>query len=319
LIVAGGAASISLETINNVRTPLTQALRRFNGTVISGGTQMGVPGLVGGVAANLRRKHAKMFRLLGYHPALLPEDAEEDDRYDELVKVGESGFSADQILANWVEMLGAGIEPENIRLIGIGGGLVSAVEYRVALVLGATVAVVMGSGGEADALLADLLWKDFPNLLPLPDDQASIRAFMVDSELDLPETVFRRMAEALHVRYLADNQRKIPRNLQPWKSLDETYVNANMKQARYAIRILEGRVSEFARQKANPTPQFNSRNWKSKRWRSLNTDVGTWNACAKGGGPARRRTKTSASVLTSFPGRTIGVCPTTSRSMTGSQ
>jgi ppGpp synthetase/RelA/SpoT-type nucleotidyltranferase len=281
LIVAGGAASIRPEIIKNVRVPLTQALRGFEGTVISGGTKMGVPGLVGEVAANLRKTGGKTFRLLGYHPALLPDDAKEDGRYDELVKAGESGFTADQILANWVDLLGAGIKPENVRLIGIGGGPVSAVEYRVALVLGATVAVVMGSGGEADALLVDPLWKDFrnrkdlPGLLPLPFDQASIRAFIADSEPHLPEAIVRKMAEALHVRYLANNQHKIPKNLQPWKNLDKTYVNANSKQARYAIRILE--AAGFGVRKAKGRPNASIQFTKKEIEKMAELEHGRWN------------------------------------------
>ena len=47
LIVAGGAASISAATLAQLREPLTVALENFRGTVISGGTKSGLPGLVG--------------------------------------------------------------------------------------------------------------------------------------------------------------------------------------------------------------------------------------------------------------------------------
>ncbi|HEY3863021.1 MAG TPA: hypothetical protein VGO59_14155 [Verrucomicrobiae bacterium] len=252
LIAAGGAASLDPVMRAIARAPLAEALRSFKGTVISGGTTAGIPGLMGEIAAKLKRGKAKTFRLVGYHPEQPPKGAEEDDRYDEIITAGRLKFSAEQILANWVDVLGAGIEPKAVRLIGIGGGSISAVEYRVALVLGATVAVVADSGGAADALLRDPLWKDFPNLLPLPRDAASIRAFIVDPESKLPKAKVEKMARALHERYVASNKHKIPKNLQAWKELDATYVNANFKQAAYAIRILEGAGFKVREAKGKP-------------------------------------------------------------------
>ncbi len=221
LIIAGGAASVAKKTIQFVREPLTQSLRGFHGTVISGGTKIGIPGLAGEVAARLARTGEKRFRLLGYHPPTLPTDAPPDRRYDALLEVGEGGFSSDQILINWADILRAGIKPVDVRLLGVGGGPVSSVEYRVALALGATVAVVMDSGGAADALLADPLWKEFSNLLPLPFDDASLRAFLEDAESDLPAQTVTRMAREFHADYVANNQHKLPDTLRRWKNPDK--------------------------------------------------------------------------------------------------
>lgn len=239
LIIAGGAASVGRKMIQFVREPLIQSLCGFRGTVISGGTKVGIPGLAGEVAAKLAKTGGKQFRLLGYHPPTLAADAPLDPRCDELIPVGEGEFSSDQILASWADILHAGIKPGSVRLLGVGGGPISAVEYRVALALGASVAVVADSGGAADALLADPLWKDFSNLLPLPCDAASIRAFLEEADSDLPARTVTRMAREFHADYVANNQHKLPDTLRRWSDLPETFLRANLEQARYTIKILE--------------------------------------------------------------------------------
>ena len=119
----------------------------------------------------------KQFHLVGYIPRRLPHDAPQDERYDLPPVVGEEAdFSPDQLLRGWADLLTIGIKPCEVRVLGFGGGPLSALEYRIALALGATVGVAMESGGEADALIGDPLWADDPNLLPLPYDTATIRA-----------------------------------------------------------------------------------------------------------------------------------------------
>jgi ppGpp synthetase/RelA/SpoT-type nucleotidyltranferase len=259
LIVAGGASSIAQQTIGFVREPLTQALRTFHGTVVSGGTKVGIPGLVGEIGAKLTRTGSKCFQLIGYHPPTLPADAPPDRRYDQLVQCGEGGFSPDQILANWTDILRAGIKPRDVTLLGVGGGPVSSVEYRVALALGATVALVSNSRGAADALLADPLWKGFPNLLPLPFDTAALRAVLENADSDLPPQIVVNMARAFHADYVAHNQHKVPENLRTWDNLPGTFVKANLEQARYVAKILEsaGFVVRPAKQKSQaPVRKF---------------------------------------------------------------
>jgi hypothetical protein len=64
LVIAGGAVSIPGGILDACREPLTEALRPFKGTVISGGTRSGVPGLVGEIAETLKRSNDKRFELI---------------------------------------------------------------------------------------------------------------------------------------------------------------------------------------------------------------------------------------------------------------
>ena len=180
VLVAGGAASLDAKGKTATDELLKNGLRDFHGTVISGGTAIGVPGCVGAIAKGLGRQ--KHFRLLGYVPKNLPADAPRDTRYDLIVEAGENEFSAAQVLQIWADILAAGITPKSVFLVGIGGGSVSAFEYRVALAFGASVGVVAGTGGGADALLCNPLWLGRPNLYPLRQDSQSIHSFLtIDS------------------------------------------------------------------------------------------------------------------------------------------
>jgi ppGpp synthetase/RelA/SpoT-type nucleotidyltranferase len=240
LIIAGGAASLKTEDRLKVETLLQEALAVFGGTVISGGTSSGVPGCVGTVAERLAKTGQKGFRLLGYIPSALPLDAEKDKRYDQIIVSGAERFSPAQVLQGWKDMLAARIKPAEVLLVGYGGRTIAALEYRVALALGASVGVVLESGGAAEDLLKDPLWRRSAGLYPLPPDPKTLRALVLPDGCQLEQTMLEEMAKEFHARYRKGNSRKIqPNNLKDWPDLPPTYQKANREQAACAIRILE--------------------------------------------------------------------------------
>jgi len=242
LLVVGGAVSMKLEQLPQVTAFLKEALQDFAGTVISGGTTAGVPGCLGAVAKQLADANSKRFRLRSYIPEYLPEDAEKDKRYDDIIVCGGNRFSPAQVLRGWLDGLAAGIKPVDVLVLGFGGGRIAAFEYRLALALGATVGVVCGTGGAADDLLKDPLWSGMPGLrlYPLPPDAKTVRAFVIPDGRRFDADVLDMMAKEFHARYRAGNLHKIkPDNLKLWKDLPPTYKDANREQAAYAIRILE--------------------------------------------------------------------------------
>ena len=258
LIIAGGAGSMREDTLTELRKPLTDALANFAGTVISGGTKSGLPGLVGEVAAALKQEGRKHFTLLGYRPETLPDDAPRDPNYEQ-IRVGKDGFSEAQILANWADILAAGVSPSEVRLLGVGGGDIAAIEYRMALAIGANTGLMPVSKEYAakpdavDSLLADTKWNGFKNLLPLPFDGMTLRAFVVAEPCQFDAAKLDAMAAEFHERYRADNLKKIkPDTLKPWAHLPDTYRTANIQQAAYAIRILE--AAGFGIREAKGTP-----------------------------------------------------------------
>jgi len=251
LIVVGGAASMSQEDVDRIRPLLRAALKNYTGVVVSGGTRSGVPGCVGDIAEELDPHRA--FILKGYLPRRLPLDASLDDRYDEHEVVGDHTFSPEQLLRTWSDFLDEGIRPEDVIVLGFGGGPLSGAEYHLALALGASVAVITGTGGTADVLAQDQMWTALPNLLPTPFDIASVRALVEPPEREFEDDVLEDMARAFHEAFVAKSSGRLPENMKPWPALAETFKSANREQARYAVEILNACGFE-ARESSDPTP-----------------------------------------------------------------
>ncbi|MFA7173696.1 MAG: RyR domain-containing protein [Kiritimatiellia bacterium] len=255
LLLAGGAATLNHEADRNrITLWLKRVFAGLRGTVISGGTDSGVPGCAGAAAAALGAE--RTFKLVGFRPRLLPDDAPADKRYDQQIIAGEEKFTLVQVIYCWETLLQAGITPEDVRLLGIGGGAIAAFEYRLALALGASTGVVELSGGAAQSLLADEIWNTMPNLLPLPQDPDTMRAFAHPAEklAPFPDKTLQAMAQAFHANYVAGSQSKLPPTMRPWPKLAETFKTANLEQARYSVKILEacGFEVRAAADPANP-------------------------------------------------------------------
>ncbi len=238
-IVAGGAMTLKSGQADQLRPMLVEAFRGFAGTVISGGTRVGVPGCVGDAADSIGPRGKRPFKLFGYIPRVRPGDAPEDERYDTCIACGEQSFTAEQIVKNWADLVAAGVRPADVRVLGFGGGPLSAVEYRVALGFGACLGLVDGSGGAADALAGDELWAGTDNLLSLPCDPASVRALAHPPRAAFDAATLESMAKAFHEEYVASSQGKLPDNMKPWKKLKDTFKTANQEQAKYSAQILE--------------------------------------------------------------------------------
>jgi len=239
IVLSGGAMSLDRATVDTFRPFVEEMLRCFKGIVISGGTKVGVPGCAGDVAESLTARNSKGFKLLGYIPKRLPHDAPKDERYDDIKVYGDSGFTPDQILQSWRDSFAGGIVAQEVLCLGFGGGPLSAVEYRIALALGARVVVVCGSGGTADGILKDPLWREIPTLMPVPIDRATFQALLVFGREDLDPNKVADMAQEFHQRFVAGSAKRLPANMRPWSKLNETYQKANCEQAKYAVRILE--------------------------------------------------------------------------------
>ncbi len=279
LIVAGGALTMERAMLRRVEPLMDSALRHFRGTVISGGTRVGIPGCVGDVTARLKSGRKKAFKLIGYIPKNLPSDAPRDARYDSFVTTDDDGFSSGQILRMWEDFRDRGITPDLVQLLGIGGGALTAVEFRVALALGASTAAVHCTGGAADALLNDPVWLDTTTLVAMPLDPASAQAFVTaPTHQHKPERLL-RMAQSFHEHYVNENPKKLPENLRPWGNLPATYQTANLEQARYAVEILRAAGFDVRRKsgKRGAIQSFADKQWRRDVERMAELEHGRWN------------------------------------------
>jgi hypothetical protein len=152
-------------------------LEFFVGTVVGGGTTSGIPGVVGDVTKTLRQQESKAYDLISYLPEELPKDAQWHRSYRIIGRIPGKGFSGRELVACWCDLLLNGVPPEQIVVLGINGGPVAHLEYRMALAFGAKVGVIRDSGRAAAALLADPDWKDNPRLCVLPENKLVIWAY----------------------------------------------------------------------------------------------------------------------------------------------
>jgi hypothetical protein len=155
LIIAGGASLMNKTKVNEYYDMLLKLMCDFKGTIISGGTTSGIPGLVGQIKTELDKNNKVEFDLLGYLPQSLPDNVNKSQSYDYLFETDSNEFSVLEVLNYWTDIILSGNEPGNVILFGIDGGEISMLEYKIALLLGAKVCLVEGSGRAADELLQD--------------------------------------------------------------------------------------------------------------------------------------------------------------------
>ncbi len=265
LIVAGGCDPAFDHLTGKYRRLLRAGLAEYRGTVISGGTKQGIPGMVGAIAkASNKRIHA-----IGYLPASLStgETITKDTRYNEIRRTdGEREFNAIEPLQNWIDILASGIDPAEVTLLGINGGTIAGFEYRLAAALGAKVGVVRRSGREADRLRTEEPWEQMPGIVFLPADPQTLNAFVHHSRSHAMNTRDRnRIARAIHEKYCQtrlDSQESDDPSLAKWPKLSAEFKESNRRQADDISRKLASiglqavRVAEGAKPKlVKFTPQ----------------------------------------------------------------
>jgi ppGpp synthetase/RelA/SpoT-type nucleotidyltranferase len=241
-IIAGGAEEMDKQVAKQYLNYLIEALDDFAGTVISGGTTSGIPGEVGLVASHMQNRHEKEFKLIGYLPQNLPADAQVDKNYDKLPRTGGEGFSARELLAYWTDIILSDIKPQDVIVLGINGGRISDLEYRLALGLGAKVGLVQNSGRAASGLLTDKDWKEHPGLLVLPQDESITWAFVHQNRPStLSDEQIEEVAPRVHEFYLKTKLRTgdtSDESMKPWEKLNKDLKNSNREQIAFIERVL---------------------------------------------------------------------------------
>ena len=166
-----------------------QALRGFDGVVLSGGTASGVSGIIA-TAAN-----GYGVSLIGY----VPKGEGDHALYAKLRESDGSQFSELEPLMMWTDILAAGISPAQVSLIASPGGPITRAEVLLARALGATVAW-LDPEGEAPIALDDDLPGGAQDIIELPPDAMSVRA--VISRTKLEDTALRdHVAKLTHAQY----------------------------------------------------------------------------------------------------------------------
>ncbi len=142
--------------------------------------------------------------------------------------------------STWVDLIGSDVSPASVKLLGIGGGSIAGIEYRLALALRARVALVTGSGHEAARLIQDDEWSASETLIQLPKDPLSAQVFIGSTEQTLPTAVRERIAREIHDIYR--NRLKLTQSQEPslteWDKLVDHLKQSNRAQADHIAQKL---------------------------------------------------------------------------------
>jgi hypothetical protein len=224
VILAGGAETMSDEAADELEALLHPALERYDSAVLSGGSNVGVPGVAGRFVKGPRPY------VVGYIPQ--GRHADIDTRYEHLRCTEGDDFGVREPLAMWIDILAAGIAPGDVRVLVCPGGAITRSEMLLARALGAPVGRLDFGAVDAPAL-GDDLPGGHDGIFDLPVDRMTIRAFLRWSSLGDPD-LRESIAKGIHGDYRRRHRRRKSTNdpaLAPWEHLVPALQQSNLAQA----------------------------------------------------------------------------------------
>ena len=228
IVILAGNGHAKLVELEKYQVLIKDGFRDFNGTLISGGTNTGVSGIVS--------KIAKKYKIpaIGYTPNLETiSNADINNNYMIRPTQGKA-FSPLEPLQYWIDLLASGFETSQVKILGVGGGPIAAAEYRIALAIGGIVGIVDESGGEATKLLSDCDWAKAPNLICLPHDPETLRAFIEFPKPIMPQKIRETIAKAIHNQYkqtVSGSRFGSDPSMADWDKLSSNLKESNLQQA----------------------------------------------------------------------------------------
>ena len=272
LIIPGGTAKEVQKEVARYDSYISTALQGYTGTLISGGTKSGVCGMIGDVVKTYNEGKIADIRPYGY-------TCKNTDPYAvheayTLVESPDGGYSPGQAVQYWIDILASGIDPKDVKLVGINGGEISAIEYRMALALGVKVFIFGSSGHSASEIIRDGRFNNNENLINVPNDQYSLRSLLVDRKSSLTKERLEEAAKQIHLNYMESVKPTNP-SLMPWDKLDESLKHSNRDQAAFCEEILNSCDYEVrAVQNSATMPDFTQEEVE----RMAEIEHGRWNA-----------------------------------------
>ena len=228
LLIAGGCDQRYEAAIMEFKGFFKHALKDFEGVIFCGCTNAGVNKLVGDL--NVRGKKIRRYT---YMPAKIPSWT---SKHPKLIPIStkSEGFSADDAIQNWIDLLALGVTPSKVRLFGLGGGDISGFEYRMAAAFGAKVGLIPSSGRAAKDIFEDEDWSKASGLILLPNDIETVSIFICGYQPCKTLGSHREIiAKKVHELYRQEQFESISKdmpNLKDWEQLSEEFKESNRQQ-----------------------------------------------------------------------------------------
>jgi hypothetical protein len=153
------------------------------------------------------------------------------------------GFTYEQPIQYWIDLIAHDVWPGNVRVLGVGGGPIAMFEYHLAVALGAMVGIIDGSGRSGGEIVSGESWWAKAKIgrgFTLPNDKETIWNFVnvVPGDWAVTDKVFAEVgpvAQGLHEKYVAG---MLSGNCARWEKLDKQYQMSNYYQAIHAKKLL---------------------------------------------------------------------------------
>lgn len=246
LILAGSTAAGSETQLAAWEQPLEQALQKFEGWMLTGGSSAGVCAMAARVVDKLNRPQPGRINLVGYLPAQAKANPSFPPK--QIVRTPNTReFSLLDPVQMWVDLLlsGVKVEPANVTLLCFGGGEISAQELALAWASGARAAVLAGDcfAPRQFAKLLASAGETRPGGMVVPADAATLAMlFRVQKQNGdrAWDQKWEKPGQAVHEDYVRHQreQAKQP-TLLPWELVNEGFKHSNRHQAACAVEILE--------------------------------------------------------------------------------
>jgi ppGpp synthetase/RelA/SpoT-type nucleotidyltranferase len=218
---------------------LERSVRDLDFDLICGGTGAGISGAAGRAAA----AGGGSIKAFGYLPASMPRGVAEDVvRYPHRFNSPDTGdFTPMDPLQAWTDLVAAGVSPAEVRLLCYAPGDIARAECAIALGLGARVGVVQDPVLPKERTFDHTVWAGCNQLLSLPMDAMTVRAFLQVAQKPLTpadKTRLERAARRAHEEYTQSAKPKDP-SLFPWEKLHDDLKNSNYYQVAYWEHTLQ--------------------------------------------------------------------------------
>jgi hypothetical protein len=250
-ILAGGSRADDDAYFAVFRPLVIDAFRAYTGTIISGGTRVGISSLAGDV----QEAFPESIHAIGYVPRGITHTPL-DDRYREIRLTPYADFSVMEVIQYWCDLVASGVLPSQVKVFGIDGGPISASEYKMALALGAPVALLEGSGREAKMLQHNRHWRASQGLVCISADSYIIEEFITPHPQRLDTADRERLARAIHYAY-RERERGVTTaddpSTAPWDELPSYLKHSNRAQADRIFEKVE-RIGYTVEKRTGATP-----------------------------------------------------------------
>jgi ppGpp synthetase/RelA/SpoT-type nucleotidyltranferase len=265
LIIAGGCDREAVQNLKDYAAVLAKVLDLYEGTVICGGTREGISGLVGELCYRRRGR----IKAIGYLPKYLPSDgsATANERHYVICRTGDEQprFTALEPIQSWIDLIGSGVHPKQVRLIGINGGKIAGFEYHLAAMLGAGVGVLRESGRQADELMLRAGEPGNEQIHFLPNDVETLGALLTYPPAEaFAEPQVEKLIAGIQREYekqeKANEEAKRKKDLRDHPELAKTFDMSNRMQAQHIKEKLARIGKEIKRaQGGGPLHEFTPR------------------------------------------------------------